>query len=170
MQNKPFLLYKAFGEAVDNFNTRHNLKRQYLADEIGYIGKNSSILFSNALNPNSTTGLSDEKKCSLLHSLDEEARVVFFEEFMRQFGLRPTKLSAPKFDCTIVKFSQMVDLAQMDSDDSWRVSKMALQDGKLEESELEEIIRSTKQSIKRYEEILHLAGVKLSEVRVGEEL
>ena len=77
--NKPFNLYEALTKAVDDYNTRHKYSRGHLADALGYIGANAAIQFSNALNPlNHDKTLNDERKYRLLHSFDEEARIVFF--------------------------------------------------------------------------------------------
>ena len=89
---KPYNLYTALTKAVEDYNERKNLDRGHLADALGFKGVNSAIQLSNALNPNNhTKTLNDEKKYRLLESVDDEARMVFFREWMRQWGAEACK-------------------------------------------------------------------------------
>lgn len=166
--NKPYPLYTALTKAVDDFNDRHALKRDHLAQELGYRGENAGRQLSNALNPNNTDkSISDHRKSLLLHAMDEEARMTFFAEWMRQWGLRPVSMSAPNV-CSIKVFATKVDDAQMEADESFKTSKIALRDGTLTEDELRSIIKEATDAMRLQEEIILMANERLKEMGVLE--
>ena len=162
--NKPFDLYRAICAAVDDYNERHHYSRGHLADELGFVGANAARMFSNAINPqNHDKTLNDEKKRLLLYALDDEARIVFFTEWMRQWGLKPAKMSQP--ECSITEFHIVVDDAQIEADESFRTSKMAMRDGTLTEDELKAIIKEATEAMQKQEEIVAMAHKRLEEMR-----
>jgi len=164
--DKPYNLYTALTKAVDDYNNRHMLNRGHLADVLGFTGDNAAIQLSNALNPNNhTKTLNDEKKYRLLESVDDEARMVFFREWMRQWGLKPAKMSAPTME---VCMSILVDDAQMEADDVFKTAKMALRDETLDEKECLDIIREAEEAMRKQEEIIAMAHKRLEVIRGGE--
>lgn len=161
--NKPYILYTALTEAVDHYNERNNYTRGHLADAIGFVGKNASIQFSNALNPlNHDKTLNDEKKYTLLHALDHEDRMVFFTNYMKQFGLRPACIMTP--DVVHVNLHQVVDDAQIEADESFKTSKLALRDGTLTKDELKAIIKESSEAEAKQAEIRAIAQARLKEM------
>jgi len=162
---KPYSLYAALTKAVDNYNERHHLNRGHLADALGYAGDNAARQLSNALNPNnSEKTISDHRKKLLFHAIDEEARMVFFTEWMRQWGLKPAKISAPTF-CSVHEFSVLVDDAQMEADDAFKTAKMALRDETLSEDECKAIIKEATEAMRMQEEIIAKAHARLEKMR-----
>ena len=165
--NKPTILYTAFTKAVDDFNTRHHLCRGHLAAELGYSGENAAIQFSNALSPkNNDKTINDEKKYLLLHALDDQARMVFFCEWMRQFGLRPMPINVTKF--STMDFHEAIDDAEIESSEAFATTKMALKDKTLDEDELEAIIKENLDAAHKRYEIVAMATSRLKKMR-GEE-
>ena len=162
--NKPFDLYRAICAAVDDYNERHHHSRGHLADEVGFVGANAARMFSNAINPQThDKTLNDEKKRLLLYALDDEARMVFFTEWMRQWGLKPVKMSQP--ECSITEFHIVVDDAQIEADESFRTAKIAMRDGTLTEDKLEAIIKEATEAMQKQEEIVAMAHKRLEEMR-----
>jgi len=162
--NKPFNMYRAICAAVDDYNERHHYSRGYLADEIGFVGENAARMFSNAINPiNHDKSLNDERKEALFHKIDNEARMVFFTEWMRQWELKPVRMTKPS--CSITSFHIVVDDAQMEADDSFKTAKMALRDETLDEDELEAIIKEATEAMRKQEEIIAMANSRLEEMR-----
>ncbi|MFA6691333.1 MAG: hypothetical protein WCR98_05055 [Saccharofermentanales bacterium] len=162
--NKPTILYTAFTKAVDDFNTRHHLCRGHLAAELGYSGENAAIQFSNALSPkNNDKTINDEKKYLLLHALDDQARMVFFREWMLQFGLQPSVLQVSAV-CTS-DFHTVIDDAEIEISEAFRVTKMALKDQTLDEEELEAIIKENLDAAHKRHEIVAMATARLKKMR-----
>lgn len=162
--NKPVLLYTALTKAVDDFNTRHHLCRGHLAAALGYHGENAAIQFSNALNPrNSDKTINDEKKYLLLHALDQKAVKLFFTEWMRQFSLKPVEVGVPCI--SIGNLETVIDDAQMESGEAFRVTKMALRDETLTKEELEAIIKENKEASEKHNEVVLLAESRLKAMK-----
>jgi len=163
--NKPHTLYAALTEAVDNYNERNNCTRAQLADAVGYVGKNAAIQFSNALNPlNHSKTLNDEKKYILLHELDDEDRVIFFTQYMRQFNLRPVAIE--RCSITFVDMHDMIDDAMMEGDEAFKITKLALRDKTLDEDELRAIVKENTEAAQKYQELADMAQHRLDEVGV----
>ena len=163
---KPYNLYTALTRAVENYNKRHHIDRGHLACAVGFVGENAAIQLSNALNPNNhDKTLNDEKKYRLLESVDDLARLVFFEEWMRQWGLKPAMMSAPTVE---VCMSVLIDDAQMEADDVFKTAKMALRDEAIDEEECKDIIKEATEAMKMYEEIIRKGHVRLEKIRGGE--
>ncbi len=159
--NKPLILYTALTKAVDNYNERNHYSRSKLADDLGFMGENASIQFSNRLNPlNHSKTLNDERKYILLHKMDLEDQVIFFTHYMKQFGLKPVAINAPEI--TFLSMHEAIDSAQIESAEAFHVSKMALKDGTLTIDELEAIVKEESEAEQAHAELRAMAEQRLS--------
>ena len=164
--NKPLILYTALTKAVDNYNTRHHYSRSKLADDLGFVGENAAIQLSNALNPmNHDKTLNDEKKCRLLHTLEYEDLLVYFNHYMRQFGLRP--VSIRRDEATVGSIHSVIDEALIVDGEAFKITKDALRDKTLTAKELEEIIVYNRKAAKMHFSMVDIAikRLRLMEVR-----
>ena len=82
---------------------------------------------------------------------------------MRQFGLKPVRMTEPV--CSMNAFGLIIDDAQIEADESFKTSKMALRDGTLNEAELEDIIQEATAAMRKQEEIIAMANKRLEEIR-----
>lgn len=162
--NKPTNLYSALCKAVDSFGSRHFVTRGHLADMLGFHGENAAIQLSNALNPNNyDKSLNDEKKELLLHSIDHEARIVFFTEYMRQFGLKPAVMGVHVL--SMAEIGMALDDAEMESSEAFKAGKMAIKYGTLTQKDIEAIIKESSESSRKHDEIVAMAEARLRTLR-----
>ena len=167
---KPYHLYTALTKAVDNYNDRHFLNRGFFADVLNYKGESAARQFSAALNTNNyEKTINDNRKKILLNTMDDEARRVFFTEWMRQWGLKPCSLYKPE-SFGIVALNILVDDAQIEADESFKTAKLALRDETLTSKELKDIIKEATEAMQKQEQIVGMAHARLEEmVKNGED-
>ncbi|MDM5272097.1 hypothetical protein PGH07_07885 [Sulfurovum sp. zt1-1] len=159
--NKPILLYAALTKAVDDFNTRHNITRGHLADAIGFSGDNAAIQFSNCLNPNNyDKSLNAQKIDLLIHTIDHEARMVFFREYMRQFGIKP--VSYELFNVTVNDLRHAADKAAIEGSESIIANMKALSDGEVTVEEAEIMLKEATDVEKAQGTYIHMLNEYIS--------
>jgi len=163
--NKPLILYTALTKAVDNYNARKLYSRSKLADDLGFLGENAAIQFSNALSPtNHDKTLNDERKCILMHTLEYEDLIVYFTHYMKQFGLRP--VSVRRAESSITQMHQVTDDAMIAGSTAFQTTKRSLRDKTLTSDQLKAIIEESKAAEELYAEVRLLAQARLSMMEV----
>ena len=161
--DKPYRLYTALTAAVDTYNDTHYLNRGHLADMLGYRGDNAARQFSAALNPSThEKSLNSTRIHQLLDALDDGSRMVFFEQWMAQWALRPVSMcQAPRLE--IEQIHVLMDETQMESSEAWSTAKHALSDSVLTMSEVEDIRKQAVEARAKWDEVVAMCDKRMKD-------
>ena len=121
--------------------------------EAGFVGANAAQMTSSAIN---TENHGKKLKTKINDCSSTRFAMVFFAEWMRQWGLKPAKMSQPEY--SITEFRMVVD-------ESFMAGKMALRSETLSEDQLEAIIKEATEAMQKQEEIVAMAHKRLEEMR-----
>ena len=157
-------IYKAIREAIDSFGEHHHITgRQHFAPLLGFTGSNGHIQLGTYLNytnynPSSPHPLSVDHLAILLDELGEERNIVL-DAIVKEFDflLVPKTISPAK----ISDINLLVDMANIENSDVFRVVKSAMVDGEISSEEsaniLKEIEEAQRANAILKDRILHLA-------------
>ena len=166
MIEKPIHIYKALTEAIEAWGRRHNIDpRAHLASVLGYGGETPSILLSNKLNYTSGTSAKFVKLSErdiIFQQLDTEDVMYVYNAELAPFGL----MAVEKIDSTldVVCFHEAVDNAMMESDDVFKVSKLALRDETLDKEELQAICKELDEADMANARLREMVKARLAEL------
>ena len=159
------LFYKLIDKAISSFGERHHLTaRQHFAQLLGYRGDNAAIMLSTALNyttynPASPKPLNIDHLYVLLNELGEDRNIIL-DGLAAEFDmvLVPKTISPAKFS----DINLLVDMANIENSDVFRVVKEAMSDGVISKNEkasiLKEIEEAQKANAVLKDKVLHLAS------------
>ena len=161
------LFYKLIAQAIDAFGERHHVTaRSYFAPLLGYRGNNAAIMLSTALNyttynPASPKPLNIDHLYVLLNELGEDRNIII-DGLLKEFGLVAVKRKDEHAD--VADINLLVDLANIENSDVFRVVKNSMSDGIIDENEraaiLKEIEEAEKANAQLKDMVLHLATKK----------
>lgn len=149
--NKHPYIYKAIDKAINQFGERHSLTgRQHFAPLLGFTGPNGSIQLGTYLNyttynPAAPHPLNIDHLCVLLDELGEDRHIVL-DALVREYDLIivPKKHTEIKTD----DISRLVDKANIENSDVFRVTKTAIADNKITPQEREQILKEIEEAEK----------------------
>ena len=145
------LMYKLIAEAIDSFSERHNVTgRSYFAPLLSYKGQNAAIMLSTALNyttynPASPKPLTIDHLYVLLHELGEDRNIIL-DGILKEFDMVAVKRKQTQ--TTSADVNLLVDVANMENADVFRVTKEALQDKKITLNEVHNILKEIEEAQK----------------------
>ncbi|MEN4053799.1 phage regulatory CII family protein [Sulfurimonas sp. NWX79] len=161
------LFYKLIAQAIDSFGERHHVTaRSYFAPLLGYKGDNAAIMLSTALNyttynPASPKPLNIDHLYVLLNELGEDRNIII-DGLLKEFDL--VAIPKQKVKADVADINLLVDVANMENSDVFRVVKKAMSDGTIDEEEraeiLKEIEEAQKANARLKDLVLHLATNK----------
>ncbi len=158
------LFYKLIDKAISSFGERHHITaRQHFAQLLGYRGDNAAIMLSTALNyttynPASPKPLNIDHLYVLLNELGEDRNIIL-DGILKEFDLVAVPKEHTKASASDINL--LVDMANMENADVFRVVKMAISDNELTADEKEEILKEIEEAEKANamlkDRVLHIA-------------
>ena len=147
---KPAYIYKAIAEALKAWEDRHYINaREHLAPLLGLRGKNAAIQLSNILNyksynPHSPKPMKLAQLAVIKDEIDREDVAHILNGMGDRYGLMVVakKMDVAEHD----NFHKAIDEAMLESDDVFKVGKLALRDETLTDEELMSIIKEIEES------------------------
>ena len=160
-------IYKAIKEAMDSFGERHHITaRQHFAPILGFTGPNGHIQVGSYLNytsynPAAPHPFSVDHLAVLLDELGDDRQIIL-DAIAREFNMVVIPKQKAKAD--VADINLLVDVANMENSDVFRVVKNSMSDGIIDEDEraaiLKEIEEAQKANAKLKDLVLHLATKK----------
>ena len=158
------LIYKLIAEAIDAFGEHHHVTaRSYFAPLLGYKGENAAIMLSTALNyttynPASPKSLSVDHLFMLLNELGEHRNIII-DGILKEFDLVSVKRKNEHANVSDINL--LVDIANMENSDVFRVVKESIADKVITQEEQEAILKEIEEAQKANAQlkdlVLHLA-------------
>lgn len=161
---KTALFYKLIAQAIDSFGEHHHVTaRSYFAPLLGYKGENAAIMLSTALNyttynPAAPKPLNIDHLFVLLSELGEDRNIIL-DGILKEFDMVAVKRTHAK--ASTADINLLVDMANIENSDVFRVVKESMSDGVIDENErvsiLKEIEEAQKANARLKDMVLHLA-------------
>ena len=144
-------IYKAIKNAMESFGEKHHITaRQHFAPLLGFTGPNGHIQVGSYLNytsynPVAPHPFSVDHLAVLLDELGDDRKIIL-DAIAREFDMVVIPKQKAKAD--VVDINLLVDVANMENSDVFRVTKEALQDKKITINEVHNILKEIEEAQK----------------------